>query len=188
MKIASYVLLGLLSCVEVYAGDAAFDRAVEAYRTYKKAQRAWFEAIDAHEETRLAWDAYWAADRSDDEAHKKALAVWEEARDANKEVKGAHAIFKITGYGYNKAQHAIEEVKLALAAWEEARRAMKDAQDTLDNAKYGRALSEDEADAVLAPLWEAYDAADEASDTYFTVLEVFDEAIKKAYERGDKNH
>lgn len=34
MKIANYVLLGLLSCVEVLAEETtAFDNAVEAYRT-----------------------------------------------------------------------------------------------------------------------------------------------------------
>ena len=182
MKIASYVLLGLLSCVEVLAGETAFDRAVEAYRTYKKAQHAYFEAIDAHEETRLAWDAYWATDRADDEAHKKAEAAWEEARDTNKEVKGAYAIFSITGKAAFEAVDAIEEVKLALAAFEEAERAVEDAQDAWFNAKGPREAY------YLPSLNEALAALDEASDTYLAVREVFDEAIKKAYERGEKNH
>lgn len=152
------------------AEETAFDKAVESYRTYKKALAAYFEAIDAHEETKLAWDTYWATDRADDEAHKKAEADWEKARDANKEVKGAYAIFKITAYGYDKAVHAIEEVRLAFVAWEEAQRTIKLAGDD------------------WAAINKARDAFDEADDTYFTVLEVFQEAIKKAYEKGKKNH
>lgn len=174
MKITSYVLLGLLSCVEVLAGETAFDKAVEAYRTYQKARHAYFEAIDAHEETRLAWAAYRAADRADDEAHKKAEAAFEKARDENKEVKGAYAIYQITADAYWKALHEIEEVRLAFAAWDEAREkveAIQRAEKWDDNA------------------WKKADAAwEKADDIYFTVLDVFREAIKEAYERGEKNH
>ncbi len=174
MKIASYVLLSLLSCVEVLAGETAFDKAVEAYRTYQKARHAYFEAIDAHEETRLAWVAYRAADRTDDKAIKKAEAAFDKARDENKEVKGAYAIYQITAYGYDKALHAIEEVRLAFAAWEEARREVEIAQRA-DNYNYAA--------------WKKADTAwEEADDIYFTVLDVFQEAIKKAYERGEKDH
>ena len=76
MKIANYVLLGLLSCVEVLAEETtAFDKAVEAYRTYQKARNAYFEAIYAHEETRLAWDTLGSSSRANDEARKKAATV-----------------------------------------------------------------------------------------------------------------
>lgn len=173
MKIASCVLLGLLSCVEVLAEETTtFDKAVEAYRTYQKARHAYFEAIDAHEETRLAWDAYWATDRADKEAHKKAEANWEKARDENKEVKGAYAIYQITAYGYDKALHRIEEVRLASDAWEEARRQVEIAEH---------------ADNYAA--WEKANAAwEKANDIYLTILEVFQEAIKKAYDEGEKTH
>lgn len=164
MKIARYVLLGLFSCVGVLAEETtAFDKAVEAYRSYQKARHAYFAAIDAHAETRLAWDAYWATDRADQEAHTKAEVNWEKARDANKEVKGTYAIYQTTAYGYDKALHAIEEVRLAFAAREEARLAV-------DEAKY---------------IIEALDAFEKADDIYFTVLDVFEEAIKKAYEQGE---
>ena len=166
MKIASYVFLGLLSCVEVLARKTAFDKAVEAYRTYQKAQYAYFEAIDAHEETRLAWDAYRAVDRAE-------------------EVKGAYAIYQITAYGYDKALHTIEEVQLAFAAWKEAKSAIDEANSVIEEAiRTGRPAGT-KADRVVD---EALDAFEEADDTYFTVLEVFEEAIKKAYERGEKNH
>ena len=180
MMIASYVLLGLLSCVEALAGETAFDRAVEAYRTYKKAQHAYFEARDAHEETRLAWSAYLATDVSDREASKKAMAAFDKAKDANKEVKGAYAIFQITGKAASEAVDEIEEVKLALAAFEKADRAVKDAQDAWFNAKGPREAY------YQAILNEAHAAFDEASDTYLTVREVFNEAIKKAYKRGKR--
>ena len=203
MKIASYVLLSLLSCVEVLAGETAFDRAVEAYRTYKNAQHAYFEAIDAHEETRLAWDAYWAAedaywatDRAFPEAHLKAKAAWEEARDENKEVKGAYAIFQITGDGYNKALHAIEEVRLAFAAWKDAERVVDEAEGVYDailstrrtGLRAGAKTDWAALEEARAACEETGDTFVEAGDTYFTVLEVFEEAIKKAYERGEKNH
>lgn len=174
MKIASYVLLGLLSCVEVLAGETAFDRAVEAYRTYKNAQYAYFEARDIHEETRLAWDAYRAADLDDTQAHKKAKAAWAEARDANKEVKGAYAIFQITGKAYHKAFISIPEVKLAWDSWEEA----------LD---HHTAVYRSDASSI-ADYKEADRVAQEAEALYEAVAEVFKEAIKKAYEKGEKNH
>lgn len=173
MKITSYILLGLLSCVEVWAGETAFDRAVEAYRTYKEAQHAYFETRDAHEETRLAWDAYWAADFADKEAHKKAKIAWEGARDANKEVKGAYAIFQITGKAYNKAFLSIEEVKLAWDAWEDAL------------AVHTTVYRSDE--SSIADMEEADRTVDEAEDLYEAVSDVFEEAIKKAYEKGEKN-
>ena len=35
---------------------------------------------------------------------------------------------------------------------------------------------------------KALDAFEEANDIYLTVLDVFEEAIKKAYEKGEKTH
>ena len=174
MKIASYVLLGLLSCVEVLAGETAFDRAVEAYRVYKKAQYAYFEARDRHEETRLAWDAYLAVDFADREAHKKAKIAWKEALEANKEVKGAYAIFQITGKAYNKAFLSIPEVKLAWDSWEEA----------LD---HHTAVYRSDASSI-DDYKEADRVTQEAEALYEAVSDVFEEAIKKAYERGKRNH
>ena len=174
MKIASYVLLGLLSCVEVLAEETAFDKALEAYRTYQKARHAYFEAVDTHEEVRLAQIAYRDADRANDEAYKKAKATFEKARDENKEVKGAYAIYQITADGYWEALHEIEEVRLAFTAWDEARKKVKAIQHA-EKWDYNA--------------WEKADAAwEKADDIYFTVLDVFREAIKKAYERGEKDH
>lgn len=174
MKTTSYVLLGLLSCVEVLAGETAFDKAVEAYRTHQKARHAYFEAIEAHEETRLAWAIYRATDRADDEAYKKAEAAFEKARDENKEIKGAYAIYQITDYGYDKALHKIEEVQLAFTAWEEARQKVEIAQHA-DNFNYD--------------VWKKADTAwEKATDIYVTILGVFHEDVKEAYEQGKKTH
>ena len=170
MKIASYVLLGLLSCVEVLAGETAFDKAVEAYRTYQKARHAYFEAIYAHEETRLAWDALRTDSGADDEARKKAATVLEK----NREVKGAKAIYQITGKAYHKAFISIPEVKLAWDSWEEA----------LD---HHTAVYRSDASSI-DDYKEADRVAQEAEDLYEAVAEVFKEAIKKAYEKGEKNH
>ncbi len=176
MKIASYVLLGLLSCVEVLARDSgsAFDRALEAYRTYKNAQRTWFEAIYRNEETRLAWSAYLATDVADREAHKKVKATFDKARDENKEVRGAYAIYRITAKAYNKAFLSIPEVKLAWDSLEEAR------------ALHAAVHRSDE--SSIADWKEADRTLYEADDLYEAVSDVFDEAIKKAYEKGEKNH
>ena len=174
MKIASYVLLGLFFCVEVLAGEIAFDRAVKAYRTYKNAQVIYFEARDRHEETRLAWDAYLAVDFADDEARKKARTAFDKAKDANKEVRGAYAIFQITGKAYNKAFLSIPEVKLAWDSWEEA----------LD---HHTAVYRSDASSI-DDYKEADRVTQEAEALYEAVADVFDEAIKKAYEKGEKNH
>ena len=171
MKIASYILLGLLSCVEVLAEETAFDRAVEAYRTYQKARYAYFEAIDAHEETRLAWSAYLATDIADREDSKKASTAFGKARDANKEVRGAFAIFQITGKAYHKAFISIPEVKLAWDSWEEA----------LDH----HAVVYRNDNSSIADYEEADRVAEEAQALYEAVAEVFKEAIKKAYEKED---
>ena len=168
MKIASYVLLGFLSCVEVLAEEAtAFDKAVEAYRTYQKARSAYFEAIYAHEETRLAWDTLGSSSRANDEARKKAAAVLAE----NKEVRGAKAIYQITGKAYHNAFISIPEVKLAWDSWQEA----------LD---YHKAVHRSDASS-LADYEEADRVTEEARDLYEAVAEVFKEAIKKAYEKDD---
>ena len=174
MKIASYVLLGLLSCVEVLAEEAAFDRAVEAYRTYKNAQVVYFEARDRHEETRLAWSAYLATDVADREASKKARATFDEAIAGNEEVRGAYAIFQITGKAYNKAFLSIPEVKLAWDSWEEA----------LDH----HAVVYRNDNSSIADYEEADRVAEEAQALYEAVAEVFKESIKKAYEKDEKNH
>ena len=175
MKIASYVLLGFLSCVEVLAEETtAFDKAVEAYRTYQKARHAYFEARDQHEETRLAWAAYLAIDVADREASKKASAAFDKAKDGNKEVRGAYAIFQITGKAYHKAFISIPEVKLAWDSWEEA----------LDHhtAVYRRDASS------IDDYKEADRVVQEAEELYEAVAEVFKDAIKKAYEKGEKTH
>ncbi len=171
MKITSYVLLGLLSCVEVLAEETAFDRAVKAYRTYKNAQIIYFEARDRHEETRLAWDAYLAVDFADDEARKKARADFDKAKDANKEVRGAYAIFQITGKAYNKAFLSIPEVKLAWDSWEEA----------LDH----HAVVYRNDNSSIADYEEADRVAEEAQALYEAVAEVFKESIKEAYKKGE---
>lgn len=173
MKIANYVLLGLLSCVGVLAEETtAFDKAVEAYRTHQKAKRAYLEAIDAHEETRLASAMYRAIDRTDSEAYGKAKLVFEKARDENKEVKGAYAIYQITDYGYDKALHKIEEVQLAFTAWEEARQKVEIAQH---------------ADSFNYAAWKKADTAwEKATDIYTTILGVFHEAVKEAYKQSEK--
>ena len=182
MKIANYVLLGLLSCVEVLAEETtAFDKAVEAYRTYQKARNAYFEAIYAHEETRLAWDTLGSSSRANDEARKKAATVLEK----NKEVKGAYAIYQTTAYGYNKALHTIEEVRLADTARKEAKSALDEANRVIDEShRVGRPATE----TMMSRANKALDAFEEANDIYLTVLDVFEEAIKKAYEKGEKTH
>lgn len=180
MKTISYILLlGLLFCVEVGAEQTALDKAVEAYRTYQKARTAYFEAIYADEETRLAWETLKRSSQANDEDRKKAATVLEE----NKEVKGANAIYQTTAYGYNKALHAIEEVRLASAAREEAQRILDKANRVIEDAhSVGRQTSDRDFNAAN----EALDVFLEVDKTYFTVLEVFEEAVKKAYEKGEK--
>lgn len=94
--------------------------------------------------------------------------------------------------------HAIEEVRLAFAAREEAQRAINEANRAIDEAhRAGRRawptsladeLGQRAGTKAHRVADEAIDAFDEVNDTYITVFEVFEEAIKKAYERGEKNH
>ena len=108
-------------------------------------------------------------DVADREASKKARATFDKAREANKEVRGAYAIFQITGKAYNKAFLSIPEVKLAWDSWEEA----------LD---HHTAVYRSDASSI-DDYKEADRVAQEAEALYEAVADVFEEAIKKAYEK-----
>ena len=184
MKITSYILLGLLSFVEVLAEQTAFDKAVEAYAAKKAAELLYYSSINADEELKLAWETRRLAmltlvvNLNDKEAHKQAEAAmeeaevaWEKALDAA-DLKWLEELQKALGEAYSTALDSIPEVKIALDAEKRA----------LDF----RAAVRLNDDSSWIDREEANRRVEEAGDIYLTVLKGAVEKIEKAYEQDEK--
>ena len=186
MKIASYILLGLLSCVEVLAEQTAFDKAVEAYAAKKAAELLYHSSISIDQELKLAWETRRLAalamviNINDKEVHKKAKAAWEKAEIAWEEalnaagLKWLEELNRALGESYSTALDSIPEIKIALDA---EKRAL-DFQAAIRRNDDSSWIDREEADRRV----------EEARDIYLTVLKGVVERIEKAYEKGKKTH
>lgn len=184
MKIASYILLGLLSCVEVLAEQTAFDKAVEAYAAKKGAELLYHSSINANEELKLAWEARRLAqltlliNLNDKETSKQAKVAWEEAEIAWEKAldaagsKWIEELRRVLGESYSTALDSIPEVKIALDAQKRA----LDFQAAVRRNDDSSWIDREEADRRV----------EEAGDIYLTVLKGAVERIEKAYEKDEE--